>query len=143
MFSSLHQALTSKAVSLQYHCEDLVILPANYRSHLRKASTFHTIMPTNVQEIPPKEVNVLNKNTGFPEPLNPGMPSLHARNAETDVPRPQYYSPSPRRRHLSECHNRSTRRQSYAHSIPQFVSPSSTSKQKRFRQGRDEGQRPV
>lgn len=28
-------------------------------------------MPTNVQELPPRETNVLNKNTGFPEPLSP------------------------------------------------------------------------
>jgi len=28
-------------------------------------------MPTNVQDPPAKEINVLNKNTGFPEPLSP------------------------------------------------------------------------
>lgn len=28
-------------------------------------------MPTNVQDLPAKEVNVLNKHTGFPEPLSP------------------------------------------------------------------------
>ncbi|KAE9378568.1 hypothetical protein N431DRAFT_452647 [Stipitochalara longipes BDJ] len=28
-------------------------------------------MPTNVQDLPAKEVNVLNKYTGFPEPLSP------------------------------------------------------------------------
>jgi hypothetical protein len=73
MFSSLHQALTSKAVSEQYHCKDLVIPRANYRTHLRRSSTLHTRMPTNVQDLPAREVNVLNKYTGFPEPLSPGM----------------------------------------------------------------------
>jgi len=28
-------------------------------------------MPINVQDLPAREVNVLNKNTGFPEPLSP------------------------------------------------------------------------
>jgi hypothetical protein len=34
-------------------------------------------MPTNIQDLPAKEINVLNKNTGFPEPLSSGMPRLH------------------------------------------------------------------
>jgi hypothetical protein len=75
MFSSLHQALTSKAVSLQYYCEGLVIPKTNYRGHVRKASQLSN-MPTNVQDLPTKEINALNKNTGFPEPLSPGMPRL-------------------------------------------------------------------
>lgn len=86
MFSSLHQALTSKAVSQKYHCEDLIIPRANYRTHLRRTSTFHTIMPSNVQDLPAKdEVNVLNKHTGFPEPLSSGKPHLQTRQANIDL----------------------------------------------------------
>ena len=73
MFNSVYSALTTKAVSLQYHCEDLIIPRANYRSHLRRVSTNHSTMPINVQDLPAKEVNVLNKYTGFPEPLSPGI----------------------------------------------------------------------
>ncbi|KAN0108904.1 hypothetical protein V8E51_008646 [Hyaloscypha variabilis] len=61
----------SKSISEQYHCKDLVIPRANYRTHLRRSSTLHTRMPTNVQDLPAREVNVLNKYTGFPEPLSP------------------------------------------------------------------------
>jgi len=58
-------------MSLQHHSEDLQIPPSNYRGHQRRVSSFHTTMPTTIQDPPSKEVNVLNKNTGFPEPLSP------------------------------------------------------------------------
>jgi hypothetical protein len=52
-------------------------------------------MPTNVQDLPVKEVNVLNKNTGFPEPLSPGMPysrnemqKLTSADRNTTLPHP-------------------------------------------------------
>jgi len=46
-------------------------------------------MPTNVQDLPTKEVNVLNKYTGFPEPLSPGMalPPLEAQKTDFIIDR--------------------------------------------------------
>lgn len=142
MFSLLHQALTSKAVSLQYYCEGLVIPKANYRGHVRNSSS-PTNMPTNVQDLPAKEINVLNKNTGFPEPLSTGMPRFHKWDAETDFHRPQHYPLSPRRRHFPKCLNRSTRCRPHANPLPQLLPPPQTSQQAEFRQDGHEEQRPL
>ncbi|KAG4420606.1 hypothetical protein IFR04_006313 [Cadophora malorum] len=70
MYGLLQRSLTMRSVTFEYSSEDLQIPPSNYRSHLKRAHTFHPVMNNHIQDPPSAERNSLGKDTGFPEPLS-------------------------------------------------------------------------
>ncbi|KAH7412396.1 hypothetical protein BKA64DRAFT_327914 [Cadophora sp. MPI-SDFR-AT-0126] len=70
MYGLLQRSLTMRPVNFEYSSEDLELPPSNYRSHLKRAHTFHPVMNNNIQDPPAAERNSLGKDTGFPEPLS-------------------------------------------------------------------------
>lgn len=73
MYGLLQRSLTMRPVTFEYSSEDLEIPPSNYRSHLKRAHSFHPVMNNHIQDPPSAERNSLGKDTGFPEPLSEGQ----------------------------------------------------------------------
>ncbi|KAL5322191.1 hypothetical protein ACEPPN_010161 [Leptodophora sp. 'Broadleaf-Isolate-01'] len=70
MYGLLQRSLTMRSVDFEYSSEDLQLPPSNYRSHLKRAHSFHPVMNNHIQDPPAQERNSLGKDTGFPEPLS-------------------------------------------------------------------------